>query len=586
MSDVDTRESSPGRQRALLELASLQGGAFPATLRQILRIDAQALGVERVSFWWLRRRSRALECELCYLASKDAFEAGACVTAPGYLTALERQEVIAADDARSDERTREFTEDYLVPLGITSMLDVPVWWRGEVVGVVCHEHVGPPRRWSPADCELATVVAQAVTIALEARQRSAAEHAGWRADFLARATAALTETLDVEQIPARLARLAVPDLAEWCAIDTEEQGRIRRVAAAHADPRRARPLLEWAEQRGALPARLQPAATVLETGTPIFIPSATRQRLRALTCTQETEFLIEQGTRSLLAVPLIARGRRLGALTLGSGRARRSFHRKDLELVQALADRAAIALENGRLLRETQRAVAARDEFIAVASHELSTPIMSLKLAVQALEGERLTLSPEAAARAAAVARRQVDRIEQLVGELLNVTRIRAGRLPLQLEQVELGAVVREVAARLAPVVESVGSRLTIDCPRPVLGRWDRSRLEQVVTNLLTNALKFGGGAPVDVLVDADAERARLAVRDHGPGVQPEQLSLLFEPYHQERPTPQGGLGLGLFIVRGIVEALGGTATAESRVGEGATFRVELPLAPSGRQAA
>ena len=242
----------------------------------------------------------------------------------------------------------------------------------------------------------------------------------------------------------------------------------------------------------------------------------------------------------------------------------------------------AMLAEVSRQRNETQRAIEARDEFLSVASHELNTPLTSLKLALQALQPDDVapaTANP----RLAQLAIKQVDRLELLVAELLDVTRLRRGTLQLTLAEVDLTELVHEVGARLSPNFERSRSRLEIAADGGIIGRWDRSRIDQVITNLLVNAIKFGEGRPIRVEAALAGDRARLVVRDHGRGIPPDRIDRIFDAYERAAPTAHyGGLGLGLFIVRSLVEQHGGTVHAES-TGDGAAFIVELPLRPSAR---
>jgi len=243
--------------------------------------------------------------------------------------------------------------------------------------------------------------------------------------------------------------------------------------------------------------------------------------------------------------------------------------------------------ENARLYREAQDAIRLRDEFLSIASHELKTPLtpLSLKLQMLASEARRQPESPfrRAVEDYIAVGSRQVKKLSELVNDLLDVARIAGGRLRLELEEVELGALVREVVTRYEPEAARAGSRLMLEeVPETVTGHWDRLRLEQVITNLVDNAIKYGSGKPIRVSLDSDASRARLHVKDEGIGIAPEHLSRIFERF--ERAVSErhyGGLGLGLYITRTIVEALGGSIQAESTPGLGTTFTVVLPRAPA-----
>jgi PAS domain S-box-containing protein len=241
--------------------------------------------------------------------------------------------------------------------------------------------------------------------------------------------------------------------------------------------------------------------------------------------------------------------------------------------------------------REAEAGVQARDRFLSIASHELRTPLNSLQINIQLLlRGARDgSLHDRLAARAPAMleaCERQVKVFTRLVNDLLDISRIAAGRLELCLDDVDLAAVVRDVVAHFGPELTQAGCPVTVHADVPAVGRWDRSRLEQVVMNLLSNALKYGRGKPVEVSVRADAESARLTVRDQGIGIAPEDRERIFTRFERGVTGPEyGGLGMGLYIVRQLVEALGGLVRVDSEPGTGATFTVELPRAgpPAGR---
>ncbi|QSQ27083.1 PAS domain S-box protein [Pyxidicoccus parkwayensis] len=241
--------------------------------------------------------------------------------------------------------------------------------------------------------------------------------------------------------------------------------------------------------------------------------------------------------------------------------------------------------EREKLLEELKLAVSARDEFLGIASHELKTPLTPLALKLEALARAAGAEPDSPVARRIAphveVMRRQVKRLAALVSDLLDVSNIRAGRLALTLkpQQCDLAALVRDVASRFDTEARRAGCEVHLHASAPVHGLWDSSRLEQVVTNLLANAVKYGPGHPVTLRVEALDGRARLTVSDRGIGIAPEDLQRIWGKF--ERAVSErhyGGLGLGLYISRQIVEALGGTVKAESAPGQGATFIVELPL--------
>lgn len=254
-------------------------------------------------------------------------------------------------------------------------------------------------------------------------------------------------------------------------------------------------------------------------------------------------------------------------------------------IARDITDRKRAQLERELLYREAVDAIRARDEFLSIASHELRTPLASLQLQLRLLlrpskDPLAAGLSDQTKARLESAAK-QTDRLNQLIGELMDVSKIAAGRLSLNLEETDLSALVREVVLRLGDEATKVRCAISLVAPAPVVGRWDRVRIEQVVTNLLTNALKFGAGSPIDLVVESTGRGSRVSVRDRGIGVAPEDAERIFQRYEQAvSGSAYGGMGLGLYIVRQIVEAHGGTIRLESEPGSGSTFTVDLPFEP------
>lgn len=246
--------------------------------------------------------------------------------------------------------------------------------------------------------------------------------------------------------------------------------------------------------------------------------------------------------------------------------------------------------ERDRLLREIRgaldvanHAVSQRDEFLSVAAHELYTPLTSLELVLRGMS--KAGTDPAGNARLLEIARRQSNRLVRLVGSLLDITQIDAGRLRLAPEEVNLSDLTREVFARFAIDLDASGSHAEVDAPQAVVGWWDRARIDQVIANLAANAIKYGAGKPIRVSVRKDDDTAYLTVIDGGIGIASNRLARIFERYERAASPKQfGGLGLGLFLVREIVERHGGRVSIESEVGRGSRVTVALPL--SGNVAA
>ncbi len=227
-------------------------------------------------------------------------------------------------------------------------------------------------------------------------------------------------------------------------------------------------------------------------------------------------------------------------------------------------------------IHETLAAVRARDELLSTASHELRTPLTSLKLQVKLARQSGVRLDERLRTMD-----RQVTRLEVLVNQLLDLSRITSHRLQLDRAETDLTEVVREVVAQLAPQGAQVDSPIQVEAAEAVRGDWDGPRLEQVFTNLLSNAIKFGAGRPIEVRVREMGDEAAVVVTDHGIGISPEDQSRIFLPFERATsPRHYGGLGLGLWISARIVEAHGGSISVKSRPGEGAAFSVVLPKQP------
>jgi signal transduction histidine kinase len=254
-------------------------------------------------------------------------------------------------------------------------------------------------------------------------------------------------------------------------------------------------------------------------------------------------------------------------------------------MAEDLAHRIAFAIDNARLYREAQNAVEVRDEFLSIASHELRTPLTPLQITFQRLLGSegKASLENVPVERLRGIlhrSERQIHRLVLLIESLLDVSRVAAGGIQLQTEDVDLVEATRDVAARFGDELSRAQCELQVHADGPIRGRWDRLRIEQVITNLVANAIKYGAGKPIDVTVERAGESAVLQVRDQGIGIEAEKLPRLFGRFERAvSARSYGGLGLGLYIARQIVEAHGGTIGVSSQPGIGSVFTVEVPVA-------
>lgn len=287
--------------------------------------------------------------------------------------------------------------------------------------------------------------------------------------------------------------------------------------------------------------------------------------------------------RSYLAVSVVSRsGEVLGGLFFGHDQPS-MFTEQAERLVEGLAGQAAIAMDNARLYEELQKAVRMRDEFMSMISHELKTPITSLGLQ-QALRKRQIAkaqpFTPEQVGKMVEVEDRQIKRLTRLIDEMLDISRIGMGKFQVRKERIDLAAIVLEVGERFRPQLAESGGEPSLTSESPLWIEGDAFRLEQVMVNLLTNAMKYGDGKPVEITARAVADRAVLTVKDRGMGIRMEDQGRIFNRFERAVAGHEiSGLGLGLAIVKEIVAAHGGTITVESALGAGAAFTVSLPRA-------
>jgi signal transduction histidine kinase len=492
---------------------------------------------------------------------------------------------------REVARTQEAYE-LLREMDMTSVMSVAIRDAEAIVGIITFASSESRRRFATEDLRLAEDLAVRAGAAMEnARlfelvhdERAAAQRHSRRSAYLARASEILASSLDHKTTLSSVARLAVPDVADWCLVDMVElDGGLKTIALYHSDPAKTATAREIGRRFPYDPAQPCFAPHVVATGEPELATRVPEEILRAGTRNEaHYRALAELGFRSYMCVPLVVRGRVAGAITFASAESGRSYEPEDLSLAEALAYRASLAIDNARLYSEARDAVRVRDEFLSIASHELKTPVTTLQLQIQSLrrrlDSGRMEAGDPGLSKRLAISERQIERLTHLINNLLDISRITAGRMDLRIEEVDFAGVVRETVARLEDSLARAGCTLTLEVSDPQRGEWDKLRLEQIVTNLMSNAMKYGAGRPIEVSLSGTPDSVRLEVADLGIGIAPESQSRIFGRF--ERAVSErnyGGLGLGLWIVRQIVDALAGTVTVQSAAGKGSRFAVELP---------
>jgi signal transduction histidine kinase/DNA-binding response OmpR family regulator len=430
-----------------------------------------------------------------------------------------------------------------------------------------------------------------VALAREQAARAAAEEATRRSTFLAEASTALARSLDLEATLRSLVRLVVPSLADLAGV----------TLVGHPEE-------SW---RSELAWILPPASTVhgcslvnsdgpqdeLRSALERVLASGQTENLDGLTltcpppCCQDAASSGTGRLRSAVILPLLARGRTLGALILAVGDSGRSFSPADLGLAEDLAGRAAIALDNARLYAEVQQADRQKNEFLSMLAHELRNPLAPIRNAVQVLKLRAQDRSDLQAVRD--IIERQVQHLVRLVDDLLDLSRITRGKIRLQTEPVDIAGVVARAVETSRPLIDARKHELNVVLPRePVRVQGDPVRLAQVLGNLLNNAAKYTEeGGRIWLSAERQDGDVVLRVRDTGLGIPPEMLSSIFDLFTQAERSldrSQGGLGIGLTLVRRLVEMHAGRVEAFSAgANQGSEFVVRLPAldeaAPSAR---
>lgn len=402
--------------------------------------------------------------------------------------------------------------------------------------------------------------------------------------FLAEAGEILVSSIDYRKTLQSISKLAVPYLADWCSFDiVNESGDLENLVINHRDPNLVAHAKQLHDQYLCHPEGKVGAVSVIKTGKTQVFNTISSEVLSEMAIDENQIHLAKElGDTAAMIVPVVLHDKVFGALTFVSSESGMKYDQHAVLTAEELARRVALAFDNSNLYKISQDAIEIRNDFLSIASHELNTPITSLKLQLQMVKkgllmGKEGNFPLERFSKSVEASVKQVDRLINLITVLLDVSRIQSGKFTFNFGNFNVKDVINEVVERHKELIQNAECSLDVAGESDINVVWDRTRIEQVLTNLLTNAIKYAPGK-IELTVKEDKNDILISVRDHGEGIDKDKLASIFDRF--ERATSNesvSGLGLGLFIVKQITEGHHGTVKVESKPGDGSTFSVRLP---------
>jgi PAS domain S-box-containing protein len=407
--------------------------------------------------------------------------------------------------------------------------------------------------------------------------------------LLADTREALGRALDFRVVLRQIPHLLTKDFSDWCFVTLPDQdGNLEMVSVAGTKDK-AELIKSFDVYRPDMRSTSGIVQAIREM-KPVLYAEVSEEYLNSNDPKVSTRdpFYLEQmkklGFKSFMAAPFIVRGKAMGGISVFSSQKERRFNHSDLELLGQITESCAMAIDNSILYNESQKTIKAREEFISVASHELRTPLTSLKLRLDLLTRmvDQADLPEELRNKIVPIMSKihpDIQRLSLLVDTLLDISRLNSKKLHLSREHCDFSYLLQEELSRLEPEFKLQGTQLISKIEPNITGLCDAVRIQQIITNLLMNSLKFGERKPVEFSAEKRDDFILLTIKDHGIGISAPDMERIFQPFERAVSDKNfGGLGLGLFITLQIIKAHGGKIDVQSSLGQGTTFIIEIPL--------
>ncbi len=403
--------------------------------------------------------------------------------------------------------------------------------------------------------------------------------------FLSSASKILSSSLDYHMTLTSIGELIVESVADFCTIDILENGKLERVVVRMSDEKKDSEAQKFHDFPSD-PKNKNATYDAIRLGKPIIINKVNNKWINSVSkIKEERELMKKFNFSSFMFIPLQSRGQVIGVMTIGSIQKDFTYSEADSIFIKELADRAGITIDKAKLYTEAQEAIRIRDEFLSIASHELKTPLTSILLSLQLIlrrleKSTHKTVESEEIFKAIEISITQSKRMSRLINDLLDVSLITSNYFQIDPEEVNLTGLLKDVEMKFEVILKHKNINLVIkEKEENIIGNWDRVRIEQVVSNLISNAIKYGNGKPILLKTEVQGDYVLIKVKDKGIGIRDEDKERIFKVFNRGLDAKNyKGIGVGLFISKKITDAHKGELGVASKLGNGSTFTVKLPV--------